>query len=277
MFDVTTGPPSYVLRKVWDALPRQFRPLLDRRKGLHGYTQSFALGESGAMFACGAQSGTGLLSFPGAACQCIEDWAALRGVLSSLPRARITRWDGAVDDYLGQHSVDDAVRLWAAGAFGSGGNQPKPNQHGNWLQPHGAGRTLEVGRRANGKMIRIYEKGMQLGVPWHPWVRWELELHNIDRVIPWEVLTNPGGFFVGGYPKALAWVNEPICRIETVRRTMCATYDSLMASAQQSYGQLLNVALEVEGSEEAAFRALVRGGIPKRLRHPALGATEEVP
>lgn len=273
-YDANDGPPAFAFRAIWDALPRQFRPLVDRHKGLHVYKNSFALGESGAMFAFGGQRNTGFLSLPGAACQCIENWTSLTTLLKALPRARITRWDGAVDDYLGQHSVDDAVTLWKAGAFGTGGNQPKPYVHGDWLEPHGAGRTLEIGSRSNGKMLRVYEKGMQLGVRWHPWVRWELELHNIDRVIPWDVLTNPGGFFVGGYPKALKWVEQPMCRIETVRRAMSANYESLIASAKLSYGQVFTAVREIEGSDEAAFRVLSRPGIPKRLNHPVLGSEE---
>jgi DNA relaxase NicK len=48
-----------------------------------------------------------------------------------------------------------------------------------------------VGKRKNGKLLRVYEKGKQLGDESSPWVRWELELHNRDRVIPWEVLLEP--------------------------------------------------------------------------------------
>lgn len=109
--------------------------------------------------------------------------------------ANVTRWDGAVDDYSGAHSVNDAVNLFLDGQFTAGGNTPSCNQHGNWIQPDGSGRTFYVGKRKNGKMLRVYEKGMQLGGQWHPWVRWEVELHNKDRIIPWDVLLEPGRFF----------------------------------------------------------------------------------
>ena len=39
--------------------------------------------------------------------------------------------------------------------------------------------------------------------PGHPWVRWELSLGNKGRVIPWDVLLEPGRYVVGAYPKAL--------------------------------------------------------------------------
>lgn len=51
-----------------------------------------------------------------------------------------------------------------------------------WAQraPDGRGRTFYVGRRENGKLLRVYEKGKQLGAENSPWVRIELELHNKD-------------------------------------------------------------------------------------------------
>ncbi len=48
--------------------------------------------------------------------------------------------------------------------------------------------------------MRIYEKGKQLGDPESPWVRWELELHNTDREIPFDVLLQPGRYVAGAYP-----------------------------------------------------------------------------
>lgn len=102
--------------------------------------------------------------------------------------------------------------MYDEGLFNCGGNQPGCEQRGNWRKPNGKGRTLYVGNRENGKMARIYEKGMQLGAPGHPWVRWEVELHNTDRVIPWEVLLEPGKFLAGTYPNALGWVQDEMQR-----------------------------------------------------------------
>ena len=52
----------------------------------------------------------------------------------------------------------------------------------------------------NGKMLRIYEKGKQLGDSESPWVRVEAELRNKSRVIPWDALTRPGSYLAGAYP-----------------------------------------------------------------------------
>jgi phage replication initiation protein len=245
-----------------------FGPISDRKKGLHGWDSSYKLGDSSAMFGIGGQNCTGFLSFPSEACHMIPNWNRLVTFLRDDLGARITRWDGAVDDYAGVHSVDMAVEMYLADQFTAGGNRPSCEQKGNWIQPDGRGRTFYVGKRENGKMIRIYEKGMQLGAKLHPWVRWEVELHNTDRIIPWAVLSEPGQFVAGSYPKALGWIHEDMKRIKTVQRTAEINYESLIKAAKLTYGKLFNVMLEVEGSADKVLEKLVRDGIPSRLHLP---------
>jgi phage replication initiation protein len=220
------------------------------------------------MFAFGGQAGTAFLSLPGEACSLVGDWESVIAFLRSFPAAHITRWDGAVDDFKGTHSVEYAVACFKNGDFNAGGNKPSCNQNGNWIQPDGTGRTFYVGKRKNGKMLRVYEKGMQLGNQWHPWVRWEVELHNIDRLIPWEVLLEPGNYIVGSYPRALGWVQDEMCRVQTIKRQTKISYEHLVGYACRAYGPLLNVMLEVEGSSDAVLEKLHRSGIPRRLKHP---------
>jgi phage replication initiation protein len=242
----------------------------DRGNGLNGYSRSFDLGEDGAKFCCGGQRETGLLMLPGMACHTVPDWPALIKLLRDCYGARITRWDGAVDDYVGLHSVDWAVEQYMSGAFTNGGNKPSCNQIGNWIEPDGTGRTFYVGKRKNGKLIRIYEKGMQSGEPFHPWVRWELELHNVDRVVPWDVLLNPGKYVVGGYPKVMTWVQNEMSRIKTIKTETNLSYEHLIACASTAYGRLINVMLEVEDSPEKVIERLRKEGQPRRLHVPAV-------
>lgn len=256
-----------------DVMGDRVTPAIDRGRGLHGYDHSFDLGESSGQFAYGGQRGTALLSLPGLACALVKDWKALRLLLEDRFAARITRWDGAIDDVEGIHTVDMSVDLYKNGAFGSGGRRPTCNQHGNWIEPDGCGRTFYVGKRENGKMLRVYEKGMQLGVPWHPWVRHEVEMHNRDRVIPWDVVEQPGHYVVGAYPNALGWVQEEMQRIQTLQKEASISYDVLTHHASRCYGQFLTVMLEEEGSAEAVLKKLMRKGRPARLAHPAFIAS----
>jgi phage replication initiation protein len=136
--------------------------------------------------------------------------------------------------------------------------------HGAWLEPDGSGRTFEVGRRKNGKLIRIYEKGKQLGDATSPWVRWEVELHNTDRVIPWDVLARPSEFIRGAYP-CLDWVAGTGERIKTIRQEDTIGYDRLVQHTRLTSGRVLNVMLERCGSTEEVFAQLVRPGVPRRL------------
>lgn len=247
---------------------QQFVKVESRRKGMNGYHRSFDLGHFDAKFCCEGQRNTALLMLPGKACHTIPDWPALIELLRDRYKARITRWDGALDDAEGVHSVDWAVGKYLAGDFSNGGNKPSCNQRGNWIEPDGSGRTFYVGKRTNGKMLRIYEKGMQLGAKWHPWVRWEIELHNVDRVVPWDVLLSPGKYLAGSYPRATGWVSEEMSRIRTLKQEGEISYDHLVHYASTAYGPLLNVMMGVEGSPEQIVERLRRDSVPKRLRLP---------
>lgn len=215
-------------------------------------------------FAYGGQNNTAFLSLPGEGCALISDWQSFSIYLRDQLRARITRWDGAVDDFSGVHSVDMAIEFYTQGHFKHGGREPKLTQHGNWIKPDGSGRSVYVGKRKNGKLIRIYEKGKQLGDPSSAWVRWEVEFHAKDRVIPWDVLLHPGEYVAGSYP-CLAWVSERVFRINTIKEQDRISYERLKQVASTSYGPLINVMLQREGTAERVVEQLRRQAVPQRL------------
>jgi phage replication initiation protein len=257
-----------------NCLGNSFSPLSNRFKGLHGWEKSIQLGDSKTFLAYGGQNNTAFLSIPGEACHMVPSWANLVKLLRDNLDAKITRWDGAVDDFHGLHTVDSAVKLYLTDAFNAGGKRPSCDQRGNWLIPDGSGRTFYVGKRENGKMMRIYEKGMQLGEKWSPWVRWEIELHNVDREIPWDVLLEPGKYVAGAYPKATGWIQNEMSRVRTMQNTTRISYDHMTACTSLSFGKHLNVMLEVEGSAEKVLQKLIRDGIPKRLDLPIVDKNE---
>jgi phage replication initiation protein len=254
--------------QLFACLGSRFAPAIDRHRPLHFYETSYQLGHSSGIFAYGKQGG--ILSLPGEACHLVPNWDDFVVLLKDEYGAHISRWDGAVDDFSGTHSVDLALQMYLDGKFNAGGNEPTCEQLGNWIKPDGKGRSFYVGKRENGKMARIYEKGMQLGALWHPWVRWEIELHNKDRVIPWEVLLEPGCYVAGAYPKALGWVQEEMLRIHTIQKTGAISYDHLVHHGANGYGKLINVMMDVEGSAEKVVAMLRRDGIPSRLNTPSL-------
>jgi phage replication initiation protein len=249
--------------------------LRERKTGLHGFKRSYAFDSHGALFAFGGtqQRGRAMLTLPGEACAVVSDWHGFATYLRDGLGARITRWDGAVDDLLGERSLEDAVRWYLEGGFNAGGNQPSCSQDGNWLTPDTRGRTLYVGHRKNGKLARIYEKGKQLGDPMSPWVRFEVELHNRDREIPFDVLTQPGRYVAGAYP-CFAWVNAEAWRIRTQQNQRRISYGAAVHWASVAIGQLVNTMEQVEGSAEAVLEKLRRPGIPARLDLPSIPTGE---
>jgi len=258
-----------LFQEILHVFGNKFFPVIERKYGIHRYEKSFSLGESSALLAIGGQAGTVLLTMSGESCSLLHDkWAIVVDYLKSKRNARITRWDGAVDDYSGSHSVDWAVEQYLQGNFNAGGNKPSCSNAGNWTDPQGKGRTFYVGKRKNGKFFRVYEKGMQLGSVWHPWVRWEVELHNKDRIIPWDVLLNPARYFVGSYPRLLKWVQDEMTPIRTIQKQMQISYEHLTEYASIAYGSHISLMLKVEGSHEAVFNKLKRNGTSKRMQHP---------
>jgi phage replication initiation protein len=233
-------------------------------RGFHGYGESYAFERGHVRYAFGGQAGTGMFSIPGEGCALVPDWSELTRFLRDALHARITRWDGAVDDYNGVHSVDEAVQLYRAGAFNAGGRAPSCAVAGNWISEDQSGRTLYVGKRRNGKLLRVYEKGKQLGLGSSPWTRWEVELHNVDRVIPWEVIANPAPHIAGAYP-ALSWVSTLASRIPTLQRSDSISYNRLIFYAQVAYGQLIETMLSREAGDAEVLELLRRPGVPARL------------
>jgi DNA relaxase NicK len=256
-------------KELFSVLGTAFTPAINRNSGKYGYSHSFQLGDSTALFAYGGNADTAFLSFSGSACHQIPDWSRLVEYLQNTLQARITRWDGAHDDFDGVHSVDSALQMYIEGLFTKGGRKPSMEQRGNWVEPDGRGRTLYIGSSKNGKLTRIYEKGMQLGIPYHPWVRWETQLGNRDREIPWEAVLEPGKYLAGGYP-AMEWISKEQSRIRTLKREAKLGYASLNYWASISYGKHINAMMLKEGSAEKVIEILRRTGLPSRLDLPVI-------
>lgn len=252
-----------------------FASSMSRNKGHLGYSDSWELGEGFGILATGgkSQGNTCLVSLNGSGCSPVNDWQAVHDLLASL-NAKITRIDLAHDDFAGVYNVTAGLEMLALGEFTLNGRPPNAQFVDDF--DSGKGKTLYIGNRDNGKLLRIYEKGKQLGDPLSPWVRWELELHNKDRTIPLDVLLRPGDYLAGGYP-CLSWISETQDRIKTTRQQLRISFDHLVKHCRQSYGKLLYVMHEGLGKEPLEIvQALSVEGIPSRLDMPnVLGHDKE--
>lgn len=222
------------------------------------------------------QAGKVYLSINGTGCSLIKDWHCVRRICESV-KAKITRLDLAVDAVNGEFTTDDALQWYADGLFNRGGRTPKYQQVGPW-RTEGAlysreGRTLYVGVRGNGKFARIYEKGKQLGDSWSVWNRFEVELGDRDRVIPYDAISNPTPYFAGAYPCCESIVDVGASRIATLQEEMRISLARLKSYCRIAYGKLIHV-LRIQQPDNASelLDELAVEGIPRRLVKPALSA-----
>ncbi len=242
----------------------------DRLRGHLNYTQSWEIGESLGIFAWGGDSvaGTCFFSISGKGCERVKDWQAVHKLLGEL-KANITRIDLTHDDFYGVRDLKFALECKDSGGFMPTRGRP-PTYRLIEDFDSGTGKTLYVGQRENGKVLRVYEKGKQQGDPNSPWVRWELELHNTSRVIPHDTLTVPGTYLSSSYP-CMAWVSETQNRIETTSRALTINFDAMKRSCRNSYGKLLSfMSIDLQIPAEEIIKELSRPGIPGRLDYSAL-------
>jgi phage replication initiation protein len=246
--------------------------------GLHGFENSvkFYRQHIGTLIPVGLvawgganQKGRAYVSISGAGCMLIEDWWNVRRILESL-HCRITRVDVAVDAMEGQFSPLDAVAWYSSGGFTSGGRRPKYKVEGDWLEDIGAGKTFYVGKRQNGKYGRLYEKGKQLGDPTSTWSRFEVEIHNVDREIPYSILTNPSEYFSGCYPCCQGLVDVGSARIKTNQKEHEISLARLLSYCRQSYGRLVYVLKLANDDDSEIIKELSVTGIPRRLEKSSL-------
>ena len=245
---------------------------IERLGKWNGYDTVFDLGGHGLLgFGGKEQRGTLHVSLSGSGCAHIADWQAVQDFLESRG-ARITRVDLAHDDFEGDAvNMESAVGWYHAGLFKSGGRNPAHRIEGDWLDPGSPkGRTLYIGRKANGKLCCIYEKGKQLGEASSPWTRVEVRLGGKSRSIPLDVLTRPGVYLAGSYPQALGFLSAVQEKIRTVAKVALLSLEAVIHYTRLTVGKVINLLCVIHrGDDSKVVEALRRGGIPKRLENYA--------
>lgn len=234
------------------------------------YDESWELGNNFGVFASGGSSvgGTSYISINGQGCIATKDWRGLHDLIVDL-QATITRIDLAHDDFIGGHSIETAMKFHAEGGFrGLHGRNPKPKLWEDFGS--GDGRTYYVGKRDNGKLLRVYEKGKQLGDPLSPWVRWELELHNDAYTIHPVTILHPGLYLAGAYP-CLNWISKETRHFDAVEQAQKISYEKLIGACRNSYGKLIWTMRNVLGlSDSEILDRLQKQGTPARLIMPVV-------
>lgn len=218
-----------------------------------------------------SQRGRWMLQVTGAGCGLINDWHRMREMLESLG-ANITRLDLAVDFINGEYTVDDAEEAYRDGGFTLRGRPPSIKHAGDWL--HNKGRTLYVGNAKNGKLMRAYEKGHQLGDMTSPWTRYEVQFGNRDRVIPMDALIERDRYFAGAYPILAELINEAeAVQIKTKQKDGEITLGHLLTHLRRTYGKAIDAMSATDGFEIASLVEHVRvSGLPRRVKASSLAS-----
>lgn len=226
------------------------------------------------------RKGRARLDLSGTGCSKLKDMRAVHAWVTRQTEPTITRVDLAVDFLLGEYTVSDALEWYHSGQFrvDDSGSQPRPSQPGDWANPaYDAGegkrwgRTFEVGRRENGKMARVYEKGRQLGDSASDWTRFEVEFRNNDRDIPLDVLLDRDAYFAGAYRCCAQVLDVAAERIKTHQAEGEITLARAVQHTRTSYGQVVNVLRLKLGAQEV-LDLIAREGVPRRLHKPSLTA-----
>lgn len=247
---------------------QQFLPIagMEKRNGIYGFKQSARLNDGAVLIAWGGASQRGRVYFSlmGAGCSMIENWSELQSWLEQ-HQAKISRVDLAHDDFEGQLiNINWATEQYNTGGFNAGGRKPRSECAGDWLNGI-YGRTLYIGSRAAGKLLRIYEKGKQLGDLSSPWTRAEVEWRAQDRVIPYDILTKPGQYLAGAYP-CLIFLERVQSVIKTVAKAAQTAYETAVDNAKRLVGKTVNLMLNVSGGDYVqVVELLIRPGFPKRI------------
>lgn len=236
------------------------------KSGWYGYEKKIQLGDYGLVAWGGkSQKGTYHVEITGVGCNRCKDWLAVYhwGVLN---RVKITRLDIAHDDLSGEILNIEKTKEWITeGAFTNKGRPPNIRFIDDY--DSGSGKTFYIGNRKNGRLIRIYEKGKQLGDAISPWCRAEIEFRSKDRVIPWDAVINPDPY-ISGSCKAFSYLSHQQSRIKTTGRAKAITLEKAIEYCRIGYGQLINALLNIEGLEPyEIIELLKRSGIPKKLKH----------
>lgn len=222
--------------------------------------------------------GTVCLDLSGVGCAAVVDWDAVYATVQDLD-ARITRCDLARDFCAGEVTVEQVESLYFAGDFNAGGRIPVYRRIESGVAGAGAcgGRTLEIGRRKNGKMLRAYEKGRQLGKQDSEWLRIEIEFRSKDRVVEHRILIDRDNYFVGAYKALEAFLDADPLRLATDQKAAMEVQDEIVMEraldhAQHQYGKVNEYAASHPRYQDAAalVARITRRGVPAQAHKSAV-------
>jgi len=240
-----------------------------RANGANFYDRSYEIGDGYGLVCHGGQNNTMLVSLNGEAFKHMADgWEnrLYRWLSNVAELPTITRIDLAHDIFDAPlFTVDHYLMQYEKGGFSNGNRLPSVSQAGNWITPDDKGRTLYIGRRTNGLFCRIYEKGLDLSSKEHPsWVRIEVEIKSVDRIVPLDVLLAPHEYLSGTYP-CLRFLSQKQVKIKTIANEIKSDINHRIKWGKRQNGSLIKLLEELEYSNDQIIEVLKADKLPKKF------------
>lgn len=230
---------------------KKFTQITRRQTVLHGYKFHYTIGDENytlGKLCFGGNNNTVLIMITGKGCYMADNnWEFRLYDFLKENYGYLTRIDICLDDFNGEFSsAEQADQAETQEKFMTTKNQvrPKVQQLGDWKHHTGDGRTLQVGRRENGKMFRGYEKGKQLGDKESRWFRSEVEFKKKDRELPLDMLLHPTDYFAGAYPYCYELVElkqkdifETVEKIQIIKKDAEITTEKSVSVMKKQFGK----------------------------------------
>lgn len=220
-----------------------------------------------------SQRGWVRVNLSGAGCEWVQDWDAVVNLQNQLTGATIKRLDIALTTNNGEVTDQRILEAHQAGQFTCGGRPPVMTHIGS-TDPR-AGRTRYIGSRKSHKFLRCYEKGFELlkdlprsirdsvteihGHRVEDMYRVELELKDVDKLIPWEAIKGRDSIFASSYPFCAELLPSlPVWRMANLPDFKArASIEAAADNCRRSYGRALRALLMVNGGDKAATLDMV--------------------
>lgn len=260
--------------------------IVEQKNGLNGYKYSFRMGTDNANYGQVAfggkrQGDTIMIHLYGDGLTAAKDgWekALYNWIKVFAPFTKFTRVDLAHDFVNGEYTPNMALNDWINGGFTQKNTRPNSqcigadwnNERFNTGDYQRSGKTFYVGSPTSSRLVRIYDKGCELGDKESQWVRFELQLRNRDYVIPHEVLLGAGEYLTGAYPICETLFIEhkdDLEKCERVKKSEEITMLHVLKYASQAASPCINM-LEQFGFDDTEIKLLLQGAkfkLPKRL------------
>jgi DNA relaxase NicK len=266
----------------WTGYRLEMRP----GKGMHGYRQGAELllgglegARIGRMDWGGDQMADWLMvDIGGQGCGYL-DWGRIDKLAAV---SQLRRCDPCVTFYDGSVTHDTVIEAFNAGGLtGRAGGRPPACRVLQAIGDPWCGRTVYVGSRGGFKMLRAYDKGLEVlssekrkpgpdvdpstvlvdGWPARDVYRIEVEFRAQGRVpLPWAMASEPLGYWRGAYPwlaSLLPGLAVPLAVPQKVQAL--AEVDAMLATIKHQYGAIIFTACAAHGGDIGAVFSKICG------------------